>query len=815
VNVKAETSKLTAQVDGESQPPTPGMMGRYREGVAATRDAVQTLGLSAALWILYVPHHVVLWSLGPRYGMAWVRLAANIHWLLTFVGAQRSARRALKSMQPYFENKLSVSQILRRHLLMKHECFARVRVYSQHATRNPAHGIRWQCHPECESALPNGERKAGLVIVGYHFNFYQTFAAGLADFFPGVKLVQLRYKTSRAVEKAASPIARLALKKAMEADRRAGATVFFLDDLEAIVQLYRMLREGGVAAVTADGGAAGDFVDVPFFDGTFRVPAGWAKLAAATRSEILLVCDKDLDRHTRSALFFDHVRCSQNNAQAAYQCVAESIQILEKMIREEPWGWHPWQRLRVEVQADGVRRYSLKQYGFDEGQRLDGKSAAPADVPAAARNGHLGIKNSPLSGESPARPRVAVVANSFPPYRVHLHEQIVEQIPEVELWSLSTHGNSYQRWNGLKPPQAIRPVDFGRGEPTNEQPQMRFAIREWRKGGRIIRWLKEHAVDAVFVQGCGDMARIRIIRWCKQQGIPCYLTGDFNIRSDSHSPLKQWLKYRVYNRAVGWSYGLMPCGKHGLDLLHRYGGQGKPALMFPFAPNVDLFENPPADAVGQMRDKFKLDPNRRRIVFSGRMMWAKRPDLAIAAFAAIAEERPDWDLVMIGDGALRDSIEASVPAHLRERVVWTGFLNGTREIAGIYAQCDAMLLPSDHEPWGVVIVEAAAAGLAIVASDRVGAAPELVKEGVNGFTFPKGDLPALTAVLRQITNPDQIEAFKLQSLVVLHQWLAECDPVAAFRAALNQAGVIAPAGEQDAAEDTYGARPEVAAAMSV
>ncbi|MBA3481075.1 MAG: glycosyltransferase [Pirellulales bacterium] len=772
--------------------------------LARCSDAAQTVVLSAALWTLYVPHYVVLRLLGPRWGMTWVRLAANVHWLLTFVGAQASARRALTSMRPYFDTHLSVSQILRRHLLLKHECFARVRVYSMHAANNPQSDVQWRCNPDCVDALPKGDRERGLIIVGYHFNFFQTFGAGLAKLFPGVDLVQLRYRSSRCVEKAASPITRLALKKAMEADRRAGATVFYIDDVEALVHLYRLLRKGGVVAVTADGGAAGDFVDVPFFDGTLRVPAGWAKLAAGTKSDILLICDKEIDPHTRDGLFFDHVRCTDASSDAAYAAAADSIRVLERMIREEPWGWHPWQRLRVDVGADGVRRYSLKQYGFDEGQRLEGKPLTKPNKPAKPAKSAAPSVSTPSTAISPRgltsskRPRVAVVANSFPPYRVHLHEQIVAQVPEVELWSLATHSNSYHRWKGLQPPDSIRPVEFGHGEPTNEQPQLQHSLREWLKGGRIIRWLRDHEIQAVFCQGCGDVGRMRILRWCQRRGIPCYLTGDFNIQSDNHHPLKSWLKYRVYNRGVGWAHGLMPCGQHGLALLHRYGGRGKPAMMFPFVPDVKLFEHTPPEAVERTRRQFDLRPERRRIVFSARMMRVKRPDLVVAAFAAIADERPEWDLVMIGDGPLRDAVEMSVPARLKDRVVWTGFHDDAAAVAGIYAQCDVMVLPSDAEPWGVVVVEAAAAGLAIVASDMVGAAPELVKEGVNGALFPAGDLAAFTNALKRVTSPSRIDEVKRQSRAVLHDWLAECDPVAAFGAALEQSGVIAKAPADDA-----------------
>jgi glycosyltransferase involved in cell wall biosynthesis len=469
----------------------------------------------------------------------------------------------------------------------------------------------------------------------------------------------------------------------------------------------------------------------------------------------------------------------------------------------------------VEVGDDGVRRYSLKQYGFDEGERLDGKPlprTVKPTTPAALSPSH-GAAPGRRDAQPRKRPRVAVVANSLPPYRVHLHEQIVAQIPEVELWSLATHSNSYQRWKGLQPPDSIRPVEFGHGEPTNEQPQMQYSLREWFKGGRIIRWLRDHDVQAVFCQGCGDVGRMRILRWCRRRGIPCYLTGDFNIQSDLHPPFKRWLKYRVYNRGVAWAHGLMPCGQHGLALLHRYGGRGKPAMMFPFVPDVKLFQDTPPEAVQRTRQQFDLRPERRRIVFSARMMRVKRPDLVVAAFAAIADERPDWDLVMIGDGPLRANVEASVPARLRDRVTWTGFHDNVADVAGIYAQCDVMLLPSDAEPWGVVIVEAAAAGLAIIASDKVGAAPELVKESVNGAMFPAGDLAALVDAVRRVTNASRIDEAKRQSREVLHDWLAECDPVAAFCAALEQSAVIATpsADAVNAPADDYSMRTAGAA----
>ena len=62
-----------------------------------------------------------------------------------------------------------------------------------------------------------------------------------------------------------------------------------------------------------------------------------------------------------------------------------------------------------------------------------------------------------------------------------------------------------------------------------------------------------------------------------------------------------------------------------------------------------------------------------------------------------------------------------MPEALRSRVVWTGFLDHG-EPAFVYHSADVLVLPSDREPWALVIQEAMAAGLTVVASDVVGAA---------------------------------------------------------------------------------------------
>ena len=69
------------------------------------------------------------------------------------------------------------------------------------------------------------------------------------------------------------------------------------------------------------------------------------------------------------------------------------------------------------------------------------------------------------------------------------------------------------------------------------------------------------------------------------------------------------------------------------------------------------------------------------------------------------------------------------------------------ELAAEYAAADVFALLSLHEPWGVVVNEAAASGLPLILSDRVGAARDLLRDGENGFLVPSGDATAAAAAL--------------------------------------------------------------------
>jgi glycosyltransferase involved in cell wall biosynthesis len=380
--------------------------------------------------------------------------------------------------------------------------------------------------------------------------------------------------------------------------------------------------------------------------------------------------------------------------------------------------------------------------------------------------------------------RVAIIANAHTPYRLHVHRRIVAEMPSVRLYSLYTHEASNAPWS-FSPPRDIRPILFGRGETTEEQSSAKRAYHEWRKGGRVIRWLQRHAIEVVVLCGYNDFGRLRVLRWCRKNKIPVMLWGDSNSRGDNPVGLARILKKPVVSQIAQACDAILVCGDRGKEYFRHYGVTDDRMFYFPVEPDISQIKNLPVERIEQTRVKYGLDVNRRRIVFSGRLVQAKRCDLLIDAFASIAVHRPDWDLVIVGDGPLRSTLQNRLPAHLGSRVVWTGFFPHQLDVFSIYRLCDLLVLPSDHEPWALVLLEAAAADLAIVCTDVVGAAPEVVQEGANGYTFPPGDLQQLIQRLMRVTDPNRIDAYKKASTDVLERWRGKADLIRGLESALS------------------------------
>jgi glycosyltransferase involved in cell wall biosynthesis len=139
-------------------------------------------------------------------------------------------------------------------------------------------------------------------------------------------------------------------------------------------------------------------------------------------------------------------------------------------------------------------------------------------------------------------------------------------------------------------------------------------------------------------------------------------------------------------------------------------------------------------------------------LFVGKLIEKKRAADLLKAFFSIQDPRAH--LVVVGDGALRDQLVASVPPEKRRQVHFAGFQNQLA-LPRFYVAADVFVLPSGvGETWGLVVNEAMNFELPVITSDLVGCAADLVDEGQNGFIYPVGDTDALTARMREMMDCD-------------------------------------------------------------
>jgi glycosyltransferase involved in cell wall biosynthesis len=157
------------------------------------------------------------------------------------------------------------------------------------------------------------------------------------------------------------------------------------------------------------------------------------------------------------------------------------------------------------------------------------------------------------------------------------------------------------------------------------------------------------------------------------------------------------------------------------------------------------------------------------ILFCAKLQPWKRPLDLLRAFAKLGAGNAL--LVFAGDGPLRKELETeSRLLGIPSRVRFLGFVNQS-QLPGVYTAADVMVLPSAYEPFAVVVNEAMLCGCAVVASDRVGAARDLINPGKTGFVFPCGDVEALARILAEtISEPVRLREIGRAARHRLESW---------------------------------------------
>jgi glycosyltransferase involved in cell wall biosynthesis len=182
-----------------------------------------------------------------------------------------------------------------------------------------------------------------------------------------------------------------------------------------------------------------------------------------------------------------------------------------------------------------------------------------------------------------------------------------------------------------------------------------------------------------------------------------------------------------------------------------------------------------------VRASWGVSPTEAVILFCAKLQPWKRPLDLLRAFAKL--DLANTRLVLAGDGPLRAQLEAEASAlGVATRVRFLGFVNQS-QLPAVYKSADLMVLPSAYEPFAVVVNEAMCCGCPVIASDRVGAARDLIAPVCPEFIFPCGDVDVLAALLKNtLADRARLPVLSERGVAHMRTWSPERNITATIQA---------------------------------
>jgi len=181
-----------------------------------------------------------------------------------------------------------------------------------------------------------------------------------------------------------------------------------------------------------------------------------------------------------------------------------------------------------------------------------------------------------------------------------------------------------------------------------------------------------------------------------------------------------------------------------------YGGRARRVEVVP--PGIDLRRFDPARA--DAAEAGRLRRGARRVVGAvGRLAEQKAFHVLLEAMPRLLKAEPDTRLLLAGDGPLRVQLESlSRRLGVEDRV---SFLGCREDTPSVYAAMDVFALPSRHEGYGIVFIEAMAMGVPVVGTRVVGSV-DAVEDGVTGLLVPPGDPEALSRAILSLFEDQEL-----------------------------------------------------------
>jgi glycosyltransferase involved in cell wall biosynthesis len=311
----------------------------------------------------------------------------------------------------------------------------------------------------------------------------------------------------------------------------------------------------------------------------------------------------------------------------------------------------------------------------------------------------------------------------------------------------------------------------------------------WRPLSRgLARRLDQAGFDALWIHGYAHWSHWAAMASARARGIKVLIRDEATAISAPRSPAKRLAKRAFFAGLARMADAALAIGTLNRQYYIDNGFDERRIFMMPYAVDNTRFIAGAATAAGEresFRARLGIAPGRPIVLFAAKLIERKRPRLLLEAFRRVhADPRLRAPcLVFVGDGPDRQALEQAA-ATIPDGVRFLGF-QGQGELPRCYDLCDAFVLPSGLEAWGLVVNEVMCAGKAVIVSDRVGAGPDLVRPGENGAVFRGDDADDLARALTDVLgDATRLSAMGRASRAIIDRW-SYAEDVAGLRQALD------------------------------
>ena len=361
--------------------------------------------------------------------------------------------------------------------------------------------------------------------------------------------------------------------------------------------------------------------------------------------------------------------------------------------------------------------------------------------------------------------KVAVLFDRFGPYHIARLEAAANYMDVIPI-EISGETSEYQ-WDKVESKKLPNRITLFT---TKESP----LISPKELDAAISKQLSLLKPDCVAINGWSDRAALCALYWCLENKIPAILMSESAAQDERRSFWKELLKKKIVEQ---FSSGLVGGERHA-DYLVQLGMKREKIFLGYDVVDNDYFFTGVTEVKKQedfWRKKKELPENYFLVV--SRFIEKKNLPFIIKAFNEYQKKAgsASWHLYILGNGILeKQLLQLTNDLGLNDIVHFEGFKQYD-ELPVYFGLAKALLHGSTTEQWGLVVNEAMASGLPVIISENCGCVPELVHNGVNGFSFNPYNHEQVSSILYSFANinDNEIEEMGQQSLRIVSSFNAD------------------------------------------